>query len=201
VPKLGHLLLTGRSPAGTVSMMKRVEAYRGFVKGLFGSDFNTFQSLWVEEHLRLMLSLRRYFGNDMDKIIIMAVIGQQQLRDPSLPKRAYAPVSDDPVLGDQSRYTNVDRISAATGIPRESVRRKVHELISVGWLERTGTRALSVRPQAAVDMQPATLTVFDVLDRLFAEFAAELVQRGTFKIELPCTEAGQKNEKRSKARE
>lgn len=166
-------------------MMARAEAFRGLVEGLFRSDFNRFQGLWVEEHLRLMTVLRRYFGNDMDKIMIMAAIGQQQLRDPALPQRAYAPASVGPLLGNPARYTNVDRIAAATGIPRESVRRKVNELIAAGWVERVGKRALAVHPRAAADMQPATSTVFDILDRMFAEFAARLVERGDLRIERP----------------
>jgi hypothetical protein len=119
----------------------------------------------------------------MDKIIIMAAIGQQQLRDPTLPPRAYAPDREAEPRGNRARLTNVDRLAAATGIPRESVRRKVKELIEIGWVERVGTRALAVRPAAAADMQPATLTLFSVLDRLFAEFAAALVERGELRIE------------------
>lgn len=173
--------------------MNRAKAFSGLVEGLFRSDFNRCQGIWVEEHLRLMKSLRQFFGNDMDKVMIMAAIGQQQLRDPKLPIRPYAPEADAPLLGDSARYTNVDRIAAATGIPRESVRRKVNELIAVGWVERVGTRALAVRPQAAVDMRPATLTVFDVLDRLFAEFAASLVEQGDLRIERLRTGAEQRD--------
>jgi hypothetical protein len=164
-------------------MMMQGSALRGMVEGLFRSDFNRFQGLWVEEHLRLMKSLRLLFGNDMDKAMIMAAIGQQQLRDPALPKRAYAPARDGAPVGDPARFTNVDRIAAATGIPRESVRRKVNELMARGWVVRVGTRALAVHPSAAFDMQPSTGIVFDMLDRLFAEFAAALAERGDIRIE------------------
>ena len=163
--------------------MNSFKAFRGLVEGLFRSNFYRYQAIWVEEHLRLMKALRAHFGNDMDKIMIMAAIGQQQLRDPAQPKRAYAPAKDGPLTGDPQRFTNVDRLAAATGIPRESVRRKVNELIEVGWVERVGTRALAVRPQAAADMQSATLTEFDVLDRVFAEFMVGLMDAGELRIE------------------
>lgn len=165
--------------------MNRAEDFRGLIEGLFRTDFNRFFGLWGEEHLRLMLVLRQYCGNDLDKIIIMASIGQQQLRDPALPPRDYAPTTDSQLLGNKARYTNVDGLASATGIPRESVRRKVNELIEAGWVERVGTRGLAMRPQSAVDMQPATLTVFAVLDRLFAEFAIGLIERGELRIERP----------------
>lgn len=106
-----------------------------------------------------------------------------------MPARGYAPQGDGPVRGDRKRFTNVDRIAAATGIPRESVRRKVAALIAAGWVVRFGTRALAIHPQAAVDLQPSTLTVFDVLDRLFAEFAAALVANGELQIERRRTPA------------
>jgi hypothetical protein len=169
--------------------MQRVHAFRGLVEGLFRSDFTRFQGIWVEEHLRFMKALRAYFGNDLDKVMIMAAIGQQQLRDPALPSRAYAPDREGKLLGDPARFTNVDRLAAATGIPRESVRRKVKELIAAGWVERIGTRALAVCPRAAVDMQPATQSEFDMLDRVFAEFAAGLVERGDLKIERMAAKA------------
>jgi hypothetical protein len=163
--------------------MQRVQTFRGLVEGLFRSDFARFQGIWVEEHLRLMKALRAHFGNDLDKVMITAAIGQQQLRDPALPRRAYPPDPEGKLVGDPARFTNVDRLAAATGIPRESVRRKVNELIAAGWVERVGTRGLAVCPRAAVEMQPATQTVFDVLDRMFAEFAMGLVERGDLKIE------------------
>jgi hypothetical protein len=165
--------------------MSRATAFRGLVEALFRSDFARFQGLWVEEHLRLMTALRQFVGNDMDKIMIMAAIGQQQLRTPALQARPYAPDAGGALAGDPARYTNVEGLAAATGIPRESVRRKVGELIAAGWVERVGRRALAVHPRAAVVMQPATLIVFDMLDRLFAEFAEELVRRGELRIERP----------------
>jgi hypothetical protein len=162
--------------------MTRSLALRGQVERLFRSDFPRFQGLWVEQHLRLMLALRRHVGNDLDKIIILSAIGQQQLGDPGRQQRAYAPSAQGEPPDHSGRFTNIDRIAAATGIPRESVRRKVNELIKVGWVVRTGSRALAVHPRAAVDMQPATETVFDMLDRLFAEFAAALAERGDVRI-------------------
>jgi hypothetical protein len=169
--------------------MQRVQAFRGLVEGLFRSDFTRFQGIWVEEHLRLMKALRVHFGNDLDKVMIIAAIGQQQLRDPALPRLEYASSGEGGLVGDPARFTNVDRLAAATGIPRESVRRKVSELIAAGWVERVGTRALAVRPQAALDMQPASQVEFDMLDRMFAEFAAGLVERGDLKIERTSAQA------------
>lgn len=169
--------------------MTGAQPLRGLVEALIRSDFNRFHGMWVEEHLRLMVALRATFGNDLDKIIILAAIGQQQLRDPTLSRRPYAPDATAAPSGNPARFTNVDGLAAATGIPRESVRRKVNELIAVGWVVRIGSRRLAIHPRAAVDLEPSTRIVFDMLDRLFAEFAAGLAERGMVRIERDGSEA------------
>lgn len=47
---------------------------------------------------------------------------------------------------------NALSISAATGIPRETVRRKVKELERRGWLVREGARSLTLAPRAIDQM-------------------------------------------------
>jgi DNA-binding MarR family transcriptional regulator len=47
---------------------------------------------------------------------------------------------------------NALSISAATGIPRETVRRKVKELEKRGWLVREGPRSLTLAPRAIEQM-------------------------------------------------
>ena len=49
---------------------------------------------------------------------------------------------------------NALSISEATGIPRETVRRKVKELEQRGWLIRQGARSLTLAPQAIEQMGP-----------------------------------------------
>lgn len=54
---------------------------------------------------------------------------------------------------------NALSISEATGIPRETVRRKVREMERRGWLRREGTNRLSVSPGIAADLQEFTLEI------------------------------------------
>lgn len=67
----------------------------------------------------------------------------------------------------ESLHTNARSISDSTGIPRETVRRKVHALIAAGWVIR-GDDNLAVTP--AVTQQPETgLPVSSLHDRCLRE--------------------------------
>ncbi len=56
---------------------------------------------------------------------------------------------------------NALSISEATGIPRETVRRKVKELEERGWLVRQGARSLTLAPQAIEQMGASGRAIMD----------------------------------------
>lgn len=56
---------------------------------------------------------------------------------------------------------NALSISQATGIPRETVRRKVKELEERGWLVREGARSLTLAPRAIDQMDPSGRAIMD----------------------------------------
>jgi len=56
---------------------------------------------------------------------------------------------------------NALSISEATGIPRETVRRKVKELEKRGWLVREGARSLTLAPGAIEQMGPTGREVME----------------------------------------
>jgi hypothetical protein len=104
-----------------------------------------------EENSRLFsLAFGRYFQRvcrlqlalsegDIDLAIIAGAAGlvaaESVLRDPAM-RRRYA--SMDNVLGDQQRGCNALSIAEATGLPRETVRRKMNRLVDMGILARRG---------------------------------------------------------------
>lgn len=157
-------------------------ALRGLVSNLMEEDFTRAHLLWVEGHLRVLTELRQLFGNDLDKIMILAVIGQQMLGDPQFETWRLDQLGSALPPLDQQRLTNVGSVAAATGIPRESVRRKVDELVNAGWIVRDPGGRLAVAAQASSDLSPTTATAIDMLDGLFAQFAAMLATRGKIAI-------------------
>jgi hypothetical protein len=163
---------------------------RGLVARLMGEDFVGTQRLWVEGHLRLLVVLREVFGNDLDKVVILAVIGQQMLADPALQGRGLDQVGTVLPPIEPHRLTNIGSIATATGIPRESVRRKVEELIAADWLARSPSGQLSVSPRGASDLHPSTLTAIDMLDSVFAQFIGMLNARGWVDVRHPVAPPG-----------
>lgn len=51
---------------------------------------------------------------------------------------------------------NLRSIAAFSGIPRETVRRKVAELVKRGWVVRAGNGSLAATAKAKADLEPLT---------------------------------------------
>ena len=87
-------------------------------------------------------------GGDLDKLLIVLVVGMRTAED----KRILEVELKDVLSGEVQTYpslsTNVRSIADSTGIPRESVRRKVAALVEAGWIDRDGNN-LSVTPEAS----------------------------------------------------
>jgi hypothetical protein len=86
--------------------------------------------------LDLLQISRHYCGGDMDKFLVVLVAALRTVKHPEF--RAASPellsLATDPVL--PSLGTNARSIAASLGIPKETIRRKVTELIEDGWLAR-----------------------------------------------------------------
>lgn len=90
----------------------------------------------------------------------------------SLPERTIAPC-------------NALSISDATGMPRETVRRKVKELEKRGWLVREGARSLTLTPRAIEQLGPPGRAIMEdfretarVIRLLDDAWSAQQLQRG-----------------------
>lgn len=111
----------------------------------------------------LLIECRRHFGGDMEQLLILAVIGDRGL----YPKRVRDLTFGDWISGASPhcppRPINTQSIADSTGIPRETVRRKVDRLIQRGWVERRCDRGLAVTQRAAKELAPATEATLDYL--------------------------------------
>lgn len=77
----------------------------------------------------------RTFRGDMRAVALLAVLRQADRRAQRLAEVSGVPVRTLPV---EQRGMTQSRLSALTGISRETVRRKVTEMERLGWLEREG---------------------------------------------------------------
>lgn len=119
-----------------------------------------FSSIWpvhLTAFTRLLRHLRESFDGDLDLLLVLATIADGTPRD------RWAASLDDPELITQhgsdatpQSPINVQSISDFTGIPRETVRRKVAVLRERKWVTKDAGRNLFVNRQAGVDLADAT---------------------------------------------
>jgi hypothetical protein len=81
---------------------------------------------------------RRYCGGDLEKVLILLTVAIRTAEHPQFAKYTEAQlVGGEPAVL-PSLGTNVRSIASSLEMPRETVRRKVNELIDMGWLVRVG---------------------------------------------------------------
>jgi hypothetical protein len=149
----------------------------GPIRQLYEVDFAAAQSVWVDAYLELLIAMRARFGSDLDSIMLLSAIGQQMLSDPRLPPMGHAEMRSAPAR--EWRYsTNLDALARATGIPRETVRRKINALAAQGLVVRLPNQTVIVGPQAAALLSPLTHTTISMLDRIFAGYSRLLARHG-----------------------
>lgn len=119
---------------------------------------------FMTEHL---VRVNQAFGGDLTAAVVLGVIGQYNVR------RFYDEVAARSEEGMQALVTkgahkdllrpcNAMSVSASTGIPRETVRRKIAWLVEKGWIQKAGRDKLLVTSKARQD---------------FAEFDLEALER------------------------
>jgi hypothetical protein len=121
---------------------------------------NDFGRIWpahVGNLTRFLASCRRSFDGDFDMFLILAVIGDctysQQHADPN---DDYAAFTAGQLHATPPVNINIRSIADYTGIPRETVRRKINLLVEKGWVVRGGNDYLTATRKSAEDLQPLT---------------------------------------------
>ncbi|UHD17233.1 helix-turn-helix domain-containing protein [Thiocapsa bogorovii] len=103
----------------------------------------------------LLVTLRRQFGGDLDRMLVLAVIGSRTLSQGRIDRMSYDQFMDSR-RADEPAPINLQSIADYSGIPRETVRRKLHDLERAGWITRRDKGYLVATAKAAVDLEPAT---------------------------------------------
>lgn len=109
----------------------------------------------VRAFSELLIRLRSELGNDLDKVLILAVIAERHyaaieaLTDPD------APVADLAAARERCGI-NAHSVALYAGIPRETVRRKIAALIDKGWVACDAAGNLSPTARAAKDLADGT---------------------------------------------
>ncbi|MBX7539411.1 hypothetical protein [Qipengyuania sphaerica] len=118
-----------------------------------------FSILWprhVEGMIALLSELREAFEGDLDATLILAVIGAALLPKDELPiSFSYSDLLKQRDI-DFRKPLNTLSISQVTGIPRETVRRKLATMEAKLWVERDEFGHWKMGKRGAEDLRPMT---------------------------------------------
>lgn len=120
------------TPPGARTSSRRSHRVDGLAEA-FESFYLDYQYIFVQFLIEHLVDAGRVFKGDYQALLVMAVLGQARLaaaRNVLAPEGCVA----DPVAAAES--TNASRIADITGIPRETVRRKLEALTELGWIEK-----------------------------------------------------------------
>ncbi|PWJ20758.1 helix-turn-helix domain-containing protein [Jannaschia seohaensis] len=141
-----------------------------------------FQTVWpvhLDGFTRLLVQLRTRFDGDLDLVLVLAIIGS---RTP--PERWTSALTELGRLTDADRRNgnqvpiNLQSVADFSGIPRETVRRKVNLLQDRGWVTKEVDGRLAVTRRAAEDLQGATRDTLAYLSSLLIAFEAARAKEG-----------------------
>lgn len=107
------------------------------IEARFQADYPTFQYHFVEFFTDHLADCSRAFGGDLQLMLVLALIGQMHLK--AVVAQKQKPDHWAPIVRDQK--ITASRLADASGIPRETVRRKLAKLEELGWVEKEGSGA------------------------------------------------------------
>lgn len=147
-----------------------------FVRSAFGAIWPVHLSGFTQ----LLIKLRRRFDGDLDLMLVLAVIAARTRPDRWSPEPITYRAMTVPRSDSEGQWPiNVQSLADYSGIPRETVRRKVIALIEKGWIERDAQGQLSIARAAAADLEQSTLDSMGYLASIAAAvLSAKSLQDG-----------------------
>ena len=133
-------------------------------RAIVESHFGQIWPVHVEGFTRLLILLRQQFEGDLDMLLVMAVIGEATLPRHLLPGDfSYGELLKGKGQQINKQDINTQSIAAYSGIPRETVRRKLERLVDKGWIERNSNGGWTATRKGSQDLQEATEATIDYL--------------------------------------
>lgn len=104
------------------------------VRSCFEAQYHAYQYNMVEFITEHLADLSRVFRGDLQEMMVLAIIGQLLLRA----RKAELSHPEEASLRRIETTITASRLADVTGIPRQTVRRKLKSLEARGWIERVG---------------------------------------------------------------
>jgi DNA-binding MarR family transcriptional regulator len=120
-------------------------------------DFGRIWPVHLAAFTRLLIQLRGHFDGDLDLLLVLAVIGDRTRPEEWSPELLTYRQLTRPRAEEHFQVPiNIQSVADYSGIPRETVRRKVKRLEELGWIKRDPSGLIGVTPKAGKDLERAT---------------------------------------------
>lgn len=103
------------------------------VSSILRAEYRTYQYRFVEFFVEHLSDISRSFHGDLQEMVLIAVVGQMHMQALRTAQEAGL---DPASVPDERKSIGASRLADITGIPRETVRRKMAQLEGKGWIER-----------------------------------------------------------------
>ncbi|WP_374527092.1 helix-turn-helix domain-containing protein [Novosphingobium sp.] len=136
-------------------------------------NFGKAHALHVDALTRHLVECRRTCGGDLDLFLVLMIIGERTFTPRKAPSAmSHAEFVERSVDTLEPAAINLQSIADYSGIPRETVRRKIEALVARGWVRRDERRFVTVTDQAKDDLLGLTESAIRYLREIEAALAA-----------------------------
>jgi DNA-binding MarR family transcriptional regulator len=130
----------------------------------------------VEALTRHLIACRHVCDGDLDLFLVLTIIGERTFTARNAPEgMSHAEFLQGTVADLQPAAINLQSIADYSGIPRETVRRKVETLIGKGWVRRDSRRFVTVTDKAKDNLGVLTESGVRYLREMESAFQAQRI--------------------------
>lgn len=136
-------------------------------------DFGRIWPQHVAALTQFLIDSRRHFDGDLDLFLVLCIIGDRTFSARHAPPDlSFDAFNESKVENLRKEEINVQSLADFSGIPRETVRRKLGILLDKGWVVRDGRGFVSATDKAKQELAPLTMSSLVYLTRMKATLTA-----------------------------
>ncbi|MDT0576160.1 hypothetical protein RM533_08160 [Croceicoccus sp. F390] len=138
-------------------------------------SFGKLHAKQVEALIRHLIDCRRVFDGDLDLFLVLTIVGERTFQARSAPEDMDM---HDFAAGSVSNLCpaaiNLQSIADFSGIPRETVRRKIETLIEKGWVARDARKYITATDKAKENLVELTRSAVQFRNAMETAFRQHL---------------------------
>ena len=130
-------------------------------------DFGVIWPRHVASLTQFLIDCRKHFDGDLDLFLVLCIIGDRTFSAQHAPSDMdFGTWNSASVSHVRSIEINVQSLSDYSGIPRETVRRKLNILLEKGWVERDERGFITATDKVKQDLAPLTMISLVYLSKM-----------------------------------